>query len=173
MRFDRSNAVKCSVKQHIFTTCVKERLHHRISTDNVATLANPPRSSTGAPSGLSRRGGRVKAYFNVSTLSIYNILTGQETYIQLYRWLEPRRHMLTGRQEYMSTDGSNIVDVAVEQYHPLLHVFLSTNGVTRTAGVVRRQEGKKLDDFRLGLRSKRCTVPIRSAPSPVRSCWRN
>ena len=94
---------------------------------------------------------RIKAHFNVSTDSIHNILTGQEKYnLKVGTNLDI---VITGQEQYISTVGNNLVQVSAQQHQSLLRLFLSTNGgvTTRTAAAVRRQEGKKPDDKRLGI----------------------
>ena len=105
------------------------------------------------------REARVKVHFNVSIPSIYNILTGQEKY-NLTSGTK-LNIMITGQEQYISTIGNNMVQVTAQQDQPLLRAFLSTNGgvTTRTAAVVRRHEGKKPDDNRLGIRSRRRKTP--------------
>ena len=108
------------------------------------------------------REARVKVHFNVATPSMYQMLTGQENYNSTVS--TKLDIVLTGQEQYesyISTVGSNLVHVESHQHQPLLRLFLSTNGgvTTRTAAVVRRQEGKKPEDKRHGIRSTRRTAP--------------
>ena len=95
------------------------------------------------------------------TNTIYNIFTGQEKYNSTIGTKLDIIQVITGQERYIPTVGNNLDQVAAQQYQPLLHLFLSTNGggTTHTAAVVRRHEGKELDHHRLRIRSRRCAAP--------------
>ena len=104
------------------------------------------------------REARVKVHFNVSTPSIYDILTGREKYNPTVG--TKLDIIITEQEQYISTVGNNLVQVAAQQHEPLLRLYIFTNGgVTSTAEAARRQAGKKPDDQRLGIRSRRLAAP--------------
>ena len=80
---------------------------------------------------------RIEVHFDVATPFIYDVLLGEEKNnptggIKL-------DVIITGPEQYISTVDNNLVQVAVHQNQPLLHLFLSTNrGVTTCTATVLR-----------------------------------
>jgi len=137
---------KCGVIKQLFRAYIDERLNQDISTDDVASLAKTPRSSTGGRSCPSRPAATDRSPLRCTHPFHLRRLLGQEKYnptggIKL-------DVVITGPEQYISTVDNNLVQVAVHQNQPLLHLFLSTNrGVTTcTATVLRRHDGKKRND---------------------------
>ena len=133
--------------QQLFTACNVKRPHEHSQRSKLGK--GPPVVRREDVQVYRDREALVKVHFNVSTPSIYNILTGQETY-------NPKVGtaldiIIAGKEPYIATVNNNLVQVALKQHQPLPRLFLFTNwGVTtRTAAALRRHEGKKPDCKRL------------------------
>ena len=104
---------KCGVIKQLFRAYIDERLNQDISTDDVASLAKTPRSSTGGRSCPSRPAATDRSPLRCTHPFHLRRLLGQEKYnptggIKL-------DVIITGPEQYTSTVDNNLVQVAVHQ----------------------------------------------------------
>ena len=121
------------------------------SPDTVTSCLNGTGAEREDDQAYSDKEEHVKVHANVSTASIYDMLTEQEKY---YSRVGTKLYiMLAAQERYTWTVDNNPVQEAAQEHQPLLRLSLSTNGgVTNvTAAGVGRHRGKKPDDKRPGI----------------------